>query len=97
MVQKHCIKFMSLWKKTQHTTTSIYYHALILSYRPNVCYYICIACKGTNPYPVVLVRCDRREPCFLKNKGLIIPLRILLAVFAWVHIDDVEPWLVSVH
>lgn len=48
-------------------------------------------------YPVVLVGCDCCEAGLLKNKSLVILLGIFLAVLAGVHIDHVEPGLVSVH
>lgn len=48
-------------------------------------------------YPVVLVRCDRREAGFLENEGFVVLLGVFLAVLAGVHVDHVEPGLVAVH
>lgn len=48
-------------------------------------------------YPVVLVRCDRCEAGFLKNKGFVILLGIFLAVLTGVHINHMKPGLVAVH
>lgn len=46
---------------------------------------------------MVLVGSDRRESRLLKHKGFKVLLGIFLAIFARVHIDDVEAGLVSVH
>lgn len=46
---------------------------------------------------MVLVRRDRREAGLLEHEGLVVLLRVLLAVFARVHVNYVEPGLVAVH
>lgn len=49
------------------------------------------------PHPVVLVGSDRREARLLKYEGFKVLLSIFLTIFAWVHIDNMEAGLVSVH
>lgn len=51
----------------------------------------------TGPHPVVLVGGDCSEACLFKYKGFKILLCILFAVFARVHVDNMEAGLVSVH
>ena len=48
-------------------------------------------------HPMVLVSSDRSEASLLKHKGLKVLLSIFLTIFAWVHIDNMEAGLVSVH
>lgn len=46
---------------------------------------------------MVLVSGDRGEASLFKHKGFKVLLSVLLTIFAWVHIDNVEAGLVSVH
>ena len=48
-------------------------------------------------HPVVLVRGDRREPRLLEHERFVVLLGVFLTVFAGIHVDDVEPRLVSMH
>lgn len=46
---------------------------------------------------MVLVGSDRGEAGLLKHKGFEVLLGVFFTVFAWIHVDHVEAWLVSVH
>lgn len=46
---------------------------------------------------MVLIGRDRREARLLEHEGLVVLLRVFLAVLAWVHVHHVEPGLVAVH
>lgn len=49
------------------------------------------------PHPVVLVGSDCSETCLLEYKGFEVLLCIFFTIFAWVHVDNMEARLVSVH
>lgn len=46
---------------------------------------------------MVLVGSDRGEARLLKYEGFKVLLSVFLTIFAWVHIDNMEAGLVSVH